>query len=189
MTKGRFIAVVGPSGVGKDSVMAGIHKAMPDIHVVRRVITRSPELGGEVFEPVSEPEFHDLAKQGAFALHWGAHGLFYGIPTPVHDHLNNGTDCLANLSRKALNEAAQVFPTLLILNITAQPETLAKRLNERGRETAEQIRKRLAEADKPLPEHLPVFNLSNDGPLADTVTRATQIIRSAEFREHPEVLS
>ena len=28
---GRFIAVVGPSGVGKDSVMAGLCAARPDL--------------------------------------------------------------------------------------------------------------------------------------------------------------
>ncbi|MEM6634576.1 MAG: hypothetical protein AAF667_01675 [Pseudomonadota bacterium] len=36
MTQGRLIAVVGPSGVGKDSVMAGIKAAVPELHLVRR---------------------------------------------------------------------------------------------------------------------------------------------------------
>ena len=31
MTRGRLIAVVGPSGVGKDSVMAGLARAAPDL--------------------------------------------------------------------------------------------------------------------------------------------------------------
>ena len=50
---GRLIAVVGPSGVGKDSVMAGLHGAIPDLHLVRRVITRAPDLGGEDYDAVS----------------------------------------------------------------------------------------------------------------------------------------
>ncbi|MGB0905008.1 MAG: phosphonate metabolism protein/1,5-bisphosphokinase (PRPP-forming) PhnN, partial [Mangrovicoccus sp.] len=37
---GRFIAVVGPSGVGKDSVMAGLMERRPDLLLAKRVITR-----------------------------------------------------------------------------------------------------------------------------------------------------
>ena len=66
MTPGRLIAVVGPSGVGKDSVMLGIHQAMPDVHLVRRVITRPAAAGGEKFDAVTETEFADLAANGAF---------------------------------------------------------------------------------------------------------------------------
>lgn len=69
MTQGRLIAVVGPSGVGKDSVMAGIHEAMPRLHLVRRVITRAPELGGEDYDAVSDEQFAALLRDGAFAVH------------------------------------------------------------------------------------------------------------------------
>ena len=79
MTRGRLIAVVGPSGVGKDSVMRGIHDVMPCIHLVRRVITRAPGLGGEDYDAVSEPEFQDMARNGAFAVHWGRMGSTTGF--------------------------------------------------------------------------------------------------------------
>ena len=178
MTAGRLIAVVGPSGVGKDSVMAGLHRSMQRLHLVRRVITRAPELGGEDFDAVSEAEFHDLVRNGAFALHWTAHGLRYGIPTSVKLHLNKGTDCLANVSRRALGEAHRLFPNLVVLSITAKPETLVARLAARGRETPEEIEQRLAVARKPLPKGLQVIPLSNDGPLAQTVATATARLAS-----------
>jgi ribose 1,5-bisphosphokinase len=178
MTKGRLIAVVGPSGVGKDSVMAGIHQAMPGIHLVRRVITRAPDLGGEDYDAVSEAAFEAMAENGSFALHWQAHGLHYGVPITVKYQLNKGTDCLVNFSRRALAPAAEIFPRLLVLNITAKPETLAARLSARGRETVAEITKRLAEADKPLPEGLEVLHLANDGPLSVTVARATALLQA-----------
>lgn len=179
MKRGRLIAVVGPSGAGKDSVMTGIHDAMPNVHLVRRVITRDAELGGEDFYAVSVPEFEEMAENGAFAVHWRAHGLSYGIPNAVKYQLNKGTDCLANFSRKALTQAAEIFPDLIVLNVTAQPETLAQRLATRGRETKQDIAKRLAEADKPLPNDLNVICLSNDGPLSDTIARATALLQPA----------
>lgn len=179
MTQGRLIAVVGPSGVGKDSVMAGIQAAMPQIHRVRRVITRAPELGGEDYDAVSVVQFDALVRDGAFAVHWGAHGLYYGIPVTVKHHLNKGTDCLVNFSRKALAEAAEIFPRFTVLNLTAQPETLAQRLAARGRETEEEITARLDQASKPLPTDLDVIHLCNDGPLAETVARGVALLQPA----------
>jgi ribose 1,5-bisphosphokinase len=148
----------------------------PALHLVRRVITRAPGLGGETYDSVSAAAFNDKVANGDFALHWGAHGMFYGIPVTVHTHLDKGVDCLANFSRTTLTEAGTLFARLVVLNITAVPETLVHRLTERGRETQTEIAKRLTEADKPLPKGLTVINLSNDGPLPDTLARAQALL-------------
>lgn len=169
---GRLIAVVGPSGVGKDSVMAGIAAADPRFRVVRRTITRAPNLGGEDYRAMDPQTFADAAARGAFALYWEAHGLSYGIPAAVLADVRAGQQCLANLSRSALLRAAEVFPALTVLNITASAEVLAERLAARGRETSDDIARRLQQADKPLPAGLEVITLSNDGALSDTVTAA-----------------
>lgn len=179
MTPGRLIAVVGPSGVGKDSVMQGMRDVMPNTHLVRRVITRAPGLGGEDYDAVSFTEFQDMAENGAFAVHWGAHGLHYGIPQTVRYQLTKGTNCLVNFSRKALVAGADAFPGLIVLNITAQPQTLAQRLAARARETEEEIALRLAQAEKPLPEGLEVVHVSNDGPLAETIARGVALLQLA----------
>lgn len=179
MSPGRLIAVVGPSGVGKDSVMEGLKAAIPALHLVRRTITRAPGLGGEDYTPVTPAQFEDMAATGAFALHWGAHALRYGIPASVRERLSEGTDCLANLSRSALLEAASTFDRLIVLNITATPQTLARRLAARGRESEAEIAKRLAVADKPLPEGLTILHLPNDGPLPQTIARAAALLQPA----------
>ncbi|KIN69802.1 Phosphonate metabolism ATP-binding protein PhnN [Sulfitobacter noctilucicola] len=179
MSTGKLFAIVGPSGVGKDSVLAGLHDALPQMHLVRRVITRAPELGGEEYDSVSVAQFETLKNDGAFAVHWGAHGLYYGIPVTVKYQLGKGTDCLANFSRDALAEAAEVFPRLTVLNITASPDTLARRLTARGRETKAEITRRLSQADKPLPDGLDVIHLPNDGPLLETIARGVALLQPA----------
>lgn len=177
MTPGRFIAVVGPSGVGKDSLMAGIAAACPAIRRVRRTITRAPDLGGEDYDAVSPEQFVKAVAAGAFCLHWSAHGLSYGIPRSALDDTARGIDCLANLSRAALTKAAGVFPRLLVLNVTATPETLARRLKGRAREGDAEIARRLARAQTPLPAGLDILTLPNDGALGDTVSRAVALLR------------
>lgn len=177
MTKGSLIAVVGPSGVGKDSVMAGMRSVMHDLHLIRRVITREPGLNGEDYEAVSTVQFSALVQANAFALHWRAHNLHYGIPVAIKEHLTNGTDCLVNLSRSALTEAAEIFPNFRVLSITARPDILAKRLQGRGRESAAEIAKRLAQAQKPLPSDIDVIHLTNDGPLEKTISHAVQLFQ------------
>ncbi|MEP5731111.1 MAG: phosphonate metabolism protein/1,5-bisphosphokinase (PRPP-forming) PhnN [Sulfitobacter sp.] len=174
---GRLIAVVGPSGVGKDSVMASLADAVPQMHLVRRVITRAPDLGGEDYDAATPEQFVTLVGEGAFAVHWQAHGLRYGIPYSIRDRLDEGIDCLVNFSRSALAEAAEIFPRFIVLNVTARPETLALRLATRARETEEEIRKRLSQAVKPLPAGLEVIHLSNDGPLAETIACGVELLQ------------
>lgn len=169
---GRLIAVVGPSGVGKDSVMAGLCARRPELAPVQRVITRDADLGGEDFTPASVRTFDAMREAGHFVLHWGAHGLFYGIPRCVLDDLAAGHDRIANLSRSVLKQARAVFGRLTVLHLTASPEVLAARLAGRGRETAAEIAARLARAGDGLPAGLELVEIANDGPLAQTVEAA-----------------
>jgi ribose 1,5-bisphosphokinase len=172
MTKGRLIAVVGPSGVGKDSLMEALCARRPDLHRVRRVITRAPEAGGEDYEAVSPALFAARAAGGDFALHWQAHGLSYGVPASVEGVLSTGRDALVNLSRGVLGKAAARFDTLHVLHVTARPEVLAERLSGRGRESAREIARRLARPAPPLPEGLRVTEIDNSGALETAVEAA-----------------
>ena len=169
---GRFIAVVGPSGVGKDSVMAGLCDARPDLVRVRRVITRTPDAGGEDYEAVSPALFAARAAGGDFALHWQAHGLSYAIPRSTLDILDRGQDALANLSRAVLSRAALVFGTLTVLHVTATPDVLAQRLAARGREGRAEIARRLARPAPDFPQDLPMVEIDNSGQLDRAVGAA-----------------
>jgi ribose 1,5-bisphosphokinase len=159
---GRVFAVVGPSGVGKDTLLAGAVAARPQLHLARRTISRPEAAGGEAFEGVTAEEFDFLNQAGVFALQWPAHGLRYGIRKTEFAGLAQGTDVLFNGSRVALAEALQVFADLTILRISAPSKVLAERLAARGRETASEIEARLARARYELPEGLPVIDIVND---------------------------
>ena len=169
---GRLIGVVGPSGAGKDSLMNALVARRSDFGIVRRVITRPPDQGGEAYDAVTEDEFDRLRAAGAFCVDWRAHGLRYGIPDTVRPRIAGGEQLLVNLSRDVLTDVAPVFPGFTVLNVIAARETLAARLAARGRESGDEIARRLDRAPRPMPPGLPVLTVSNDGALADTVDAA-----------------
>ena len=172
MRPGRLIAVVGPSGVGKDSVMQALAAASARLVLARRVIDRPADAGGEDHVAATPEAFDALVAEGALALWWRAHGQRYGIPRAVREDLAEGRDVLANLSRAELGRAAEIFPRFRVLHLTATPATLRARLAARGREDAAGIEARLARPAPPLPPGLPVIEIANDGPLDRTVATA-----------------
>ena len=172
MTQGRLIAVVGPSGVGKDSLMRALAVAEPHLRIAKRTITRPLDPDSEDFFAATEAEFLEQEAAGAFALSWGAHALHYGIARADLDRVRAGEEVLANLSRGMLEEAQSVFRHLAVLSVSAAPEILAARLADRGRERPEEILKRLSRTGVRLPPTLAVTHLDNSGPLDQTVAAA-----------------
>lgn len=161
-------AIVGPSGAGKDTLMAGALRARPDLHLVRRTITRPEAAGGEEFEGVTDAEFAARKARGDFALDWQAHGLCYGLPWA---EFNRPGHVVFNGSRGALLAARSVFPDLRVILVTAPPEVLAARLAQRGREPLEDIAARLARADFALPPGIAATTVMNDGTAEQGIAR------------------
>ncbi|MEM0945277.1 MAG: hypothetical protein AAGI70_15175, partial [Pseudomonadota bacterium] len=72
MRAGRLIAVVGPSGAGKDTLLEGARAARPDLVLARRAITRPGSAGGECHDGLSPSEFERRRAAGGFSIHWQA---------------------------------------------------------------------------------------------------------------------
>ena len=165
--RGTLFLVVGPSGAGKDTLIAAARQRLPGEAYLfaRRVVTRPAEVGAEAHEPATAAEFAALAQAGGFALRWSAHGLCYGIRTDIAEALAAGRHVVANVSRRIVAPARARFAPLAVVEVTAAPEVLAQRLAARGREGAASIAERLARADA-VPVEGPVRRIDNSGDLA-----------------------
>jgi phosphonate metabolism protein PhnN/1,5-bisphosphokinase (PRPP-forming) len=160
-----LVLVVGPSGAGKDTLLAAARAALRHdarFRFAQRVITWPTDAGGEDHEAITEHEF--AARD--FALQWQAHGLCYGIPAEV---IGSCEVVVANVSRTVVAEAAAQF-SVRVIEVTAPPEVLAARLAARGREDEADVAARLARPVS-LPRHVPIETVMNDGSLNDGVAR------------------
>ena len=148
---GILIAVVGPSGVGKDSLLSGVQERLPQVQFMRRTITRPADAGGERHLAVTSEEFRMLQARRKFLFHWEAHDLLYGIPIEAQDLVLAGHAVVFNGSRTALAQQRDARPDLRVIWVTADIAIRAERLAKRGRETAADIRRRLAVSDGEIP--------------------------------------
>ncbi len=143
----KVIYVMGPSGVGKDSLLnyLRVHvqtfQPTPALHFARRTITRAAGDASEDHESVRHEDFAQLAQLGAFALHWQAHGLHYGVR---HTEIANRNGwVIVNGSRAYVQEARERFPGMAVLHVSAPESLVRQRLLSRQREAAVEVEARV----------------------------------------------
>jgi ribose 1,5-bisphosphokinase len=176
---GVFVAIVGPSGAGKDSVIRGLSEcltARDDVLIARRVVTR-PSDAYEDHDTLDEAAFADAEETGRFALSWSAHGLRYGVPVAIDAAIAEGKIVVCNVSRKVVAAVRRRYANSRVVLVTARPEILAARLAARGREGSEGRRERLERAGASEAAVEPDIVLDNDGLLTTTVERLLAQIR------------
>lgn len=175
----RLIYLMGPSGSGKDSLLAAMRgRPVPSVLVSHRYITRPPGDGSENHIALSESEFMQRRAAGLFALHWQAHRYYYGLGIEIDLWLLRDSHVVVNGSRAHLAQAQQRYgERLLPVCLRVSPANLRQRLRQRGRETAKEITERLARAaeyQQSVPDRCAW--LDNNGPIADTVTAFLALI-------------
>ena len=160
----RLVYVVGPSGAGKDSLLQWLVQHPPAhtrLHLARRTVTRPATAGADGDEAVDAPTFAALLEAGAFAMHWSANGLHYGIRKQQVEALAAGAWVLVSGSRAHLPLAQQRYPGLSAVHVHASASVLRQRLRARQRESNAEVEARLHRAlafDAPAD----AFCLTND---------------------------
>jgi ribose 1,5-bisphosphokinase len=142
---GRLILVVGPSGAGKDTLLALAKAACADDRTIvfpRRVVTREASVA-EDNEALSPDAFREALARGEFALHWEAHGHFYGLRRAIDDDIRAGRTVVINVSRTVIDAARQAYADVTVVSITAPPDVLAERIAMRARRSDGQSAQRL----------------------------------------------
>ena len=170
---GRLVVVVGPSGAGKDTLIAAARTRLAgDASFVfpLRLVTRAAT-AAEDHLTISDDDFARGVSGGDFAFWWEAHGLKYALPAALDDDLRAGRTVVCNVSRGVVSALRLRYARLVVVLVTAPAEVLAGRLAGRGRASDGDLAQRLGRA-APLPVALaPDHAIENVGDIAESAAR------------------
>lgn len=181
----RLIYIMGPSGSGKDSLMAEARLWLPaesPVVFAHRYITRPADAGGENHVTLSRAEFELRLSRGLFALSWESHGFAYGVGREIDIWMESGLSVVMNGSRAALSSSLVAYPELLPVLVDVSEEILRERLNARGREDTGEIHARLARARMAVTETTSIVRFDNSGPLAERGQALAELIIRVDVR-------
>ena len=173
---GRLVLVVGPSGAGKDTLLDLARAACATNGAVvfpKRTVTREAS-SFEDNESLSPADFAQGLGRGAFAVHWQAHGLYYGLPRSIIDDIRAGRTVVANVSRTVIASCRETFANVTVVSVTAPPDVLARRLAGRARDSDGKLDDRLRRA---VPDAVFDVVINNIGRAEDHASELLKVIK------------
>ena len=147
----RLTVLSGPSGVGKDAVLAAVRRRHPDVWVSTSVTTRAPrptETDGIEYHFVSRDRMAELIDAGELLEHADYAGNLYGTPRrPVLERLTEGRPAFLVIELQGMRQVRKLMPDAQFVFLAPPSfEELERRLVGRGTEPAEVVRQRLDQA-------------------------------------------
>ncbi len=189
-----LVIVSGPSGVGKDTVIASLC-TIPTEPQRSFVVTcttrprREYEVDGVHYHFMTDAEFGRKREKGGFLEANLVHGHWYGTPRDqVRDALSAGRDAILKIDVQGAAVVKQKVPeALLVFLVPPSLEDLFSRLKSRATETADEldVRQRNAALELARQEDYDHVVRNETGEVARTAARVDEIIRS-EKAAHPD---
>ncbi|MEN6430538.1 MAG: guanylate kinase [Coriobacteriales bacterium] len=155
MSKGRLVIISGPSGAGKGTLVDRLVSRVPGVWVSVSATTRRPrpnEVHGRDYYFMSPEEFQSLIDDGDF-LEWAeVHGNRYGtLKSMVAEKMDEGRLVVLEIDPQGARQVKAAIPDAVLVFIVAPSfQELERRIRERGAETEEQVRARLATAEREM---------------------------------------
>jgi guanylate kinase len=166
--KGRLFIISAPSGAGKSTLCKILRKHYPDIQYSVSYTTRKPrcsECDGIDYNFISCDEF----KKGILTNQWAewacVHDNYYGTSKElIESYLATGKDVLLEIDVQGMKQIVEKFPNAITIFIKPPSlEILRQRLEDRGTDSTDVIKKRLKNAQEEMAfEHLYKISIVND---------------------------
>jgi guanylate kinase len=191
-----LIVLSGLSGVGKDTVLAGIRKSGLPLEISVSATTRprrAAEKDGFDYHFVSPATFQEMIDKNQL-LEWASvYGNLYGIPRePVRRALRNGRDVLVKIDVQGAATIKKIIPrAVFIFLIPPSMEELEERLRQRRTESPADMELRLKTASREL-KKLSMFDyavVNRLGEIDRAVAEIVAIITAEKCRVKPREIS
>jgi len=191
-----LIVISGPSGVGKDSLLAGLKRTGHPFHFVVTLTTRPrrpTEVDGRDYHFVSMGEFAEKIEAGELLEYAVVYGDYKGIPRqPVREALASGRDVIMRLDVQGAMTVRRLVPGAVLIFLTAgSEEELIARLRARRTETPDSLKLRIATTREEMNriDEFDYIVINRDDALDETVEAVVSIIRAEHQRVHPRQVS
>ncbi|HVO89429.1 MAG TPA: guanylate kinase [Casimicrobiaceae bacterium] len=148
---GCLFVVAAPSGGGKSSMVNALLEREPGIRLSVSYTTRPPrpgEVDGVHYHFVELPRFEELKARGEFLEHAFVHGNWYATSgTWLKSQVASGQDVLLEIDWQGAAQVRMLIPdSVHIFILPPSIEALRERLQKRGQDSPEVIRRRLEAA-------------------------------------------
>ena len=148
---GLLIALSGPSGSGKGTMVKALLSQREDTVLSVSMTTRQPrpgEVDGVHYHFCTREQFEQTIAEDGFLEYAEYNGNYYGTPeAPIRRLLNEGKNVILEIEVQGAEKVMDHRSDLISVFITIPSvEELERRLRGRGTETDEVIRKRMETA-------------------------------------------
>lgn len=190
-----LIVLSGPSGVGKDAVLARMKRSERPFHYVITATTRpkrAREKNGVNYHFLSRKEFQQMIDKHQF-LEWAnVYGNYYGVPKDeITSALSQGVDTIVKVDVQGAATIKKILPqAVFIFLMPPSIEELEKRLRRRRSESSEDLALRLERAKGEI-KSLPLFDYvitSHQNKLDEVVSQIDAIIAAEKRRVKPRIV-
>ena len=190
-----LIVLSGPSGVGKDAVLARMRRSERPFHYVVTATTRSKrarEKNGVNYHFLSLKEFQQMIDEHQL-LEWAnVYGNYYGVPKDeIASALSKGVDIVIKVDVQGAAALKRILPeAVFVFLMPPSLEALEERLKRRRSESSEDLVLRLARAKKEV-KNLPLFDYvitSRQNKLDEVVSQIDGIVAAEKCRVKPRVV-
>ena len=180
-----LVVISGPSGVGKDAVLAELRETHPEIFFAVTATTR-PKRPGEIddqdYSFLTPGRFDQLLGQGEFLEHAEVYGRHYGVPRgPLRAAMAAGKDAVVKVDVQGAATIRSLAPGAFLIFLAAPSlEELERRLTTRKTETPEQLEMRIATAREEM-GHVDRFDrviVNETDALQATVAHIVEVMRA-----------
>jgi guanylate kinase len=182
MPKGKFVLIIGPSGVGKDTIMAKLRERPGMVQMISRT-SRPPrpnEVDGRDYHFSSREDFARRIADGEFIEQAEYAGNFYGTSRADLDRLlETGKTVLKIVEVQGARIIKSKMPECFAVFIMPESlDQLRKRLEARPGAKPEDIDKRLSRAPEELAaaDEFDAVVINREGRLERTVAEVAALI-------------
>ena len=184
-----LVVLSGPSGVGKDTILALMKGRNLPFHFVVTATTRPmrpDEIEGVDYHFVSVGEFAEMIDADELLEYAVVYGDYKGIPkTHVREALASGKDVILRIDVQGAATIRRLIPEAVTIFLVAEnEEEQMRRLRERKTESSDRFKMRIATARKEMQQlrnfHYVVVN--RDDRQEETVDKVIGIIQAEKCR-------